>query len=247
MQPQRLDLCYEIVWKGRWHVGSGYQSAVANRLLRRMGGIDGDPFVPGSHIKGVLRHQCERLALALDLEAINPHAVAKDDEQCLVRHFTPLANSELIVDRLFGSRYQGECLFVTNAMLVPSGDEKEMTSIQTRTAMDRVTGTVMEQHLFTTELTEGHINLQGEIRGRHPAGVLTQDSEGFPYEYSLLVAALLSLDTLGGDKSVGLGRCKVKLKKKLLCWNGAPIPQDCALQNFQEEDWLTMLELLREE
>ena len=36
MQPQRLDLCYKIVWTGRSHVGSGYQSAVADRLLRRM-------------------------------------------------------------------------------------------------------------------------------------------------------------------------------------------------------------------
>ena len=93
MKPQRLDLCYEIVWNGRWHIGSGYQSAVADRLLRRMGGVKGDPFVPGSQLKGVLRYQCERLALALDLEAINPHDVTKDDKQNLLAHFTSLANS----------------------------------------------------------------------------------------------------------------------------------------------------------
>ena len=185
-----------------------------------MGGVDGVPFVPGSQIKGALRHQCERLALALDLEAVNPHAVTNDDKQHLVTHFTPLANSNLIVDRLFGSRYQGECLFVTNAMPVAADSEKE-GSIQTRTTIDRVTRTVMEQHLFTTELTEGNTNLQGKIRGRHPANVLTQYDGGFPYEYALLVAALLSLDTLGGDKSTGLGRCKIKLKGGTLCWNGA--------------------------
>ena len=252
MQPQRLDLCYEIIWKGRWHVGSGYQSAVADRLLRRIDGVDKVPFVPGSQIKGALRHQCERLAIALDLEAINPHAVTKDDEQSLVKHFTPLANSDLIADRLFGTRYQGECLFVTNAMPVSSDSEKAV-SIQTRTAIDRVTRTVMENHLFTTELAEGDVKLQGKIRGRHSAGVLTQDSGEFPYEYSLLVAALLSLDTLGGDKSVGLGRCKVKLKDQSLYWNGKLIPQDNAFQNFQnekgeaEEEWGTMIELLREE
>ncbi len=245
MKPQRLDLCYNIIWKGRWHVGSGYQSAAADRLLRRIGGADGDPFVPGSQIKGVLRQQCERLALALDLEAVNPHAGTTEDEQSLVRHFTSLVKSDLIVDRLFGSRYQGECLFVTNA-LPASSDEEKNTFSQTRTAIDRVTGTVMEQHLFTTELVEGGLKLQGEIRGRHPAGVLSQDSEGFPYEYSLLVASLLSLDTLGGDKSVGLGRCKVKLKDQSLYWNGECISQDDAFQNFQEEDWRTMIELLRE-
>ena len=238
MKPQRLDLCYEIVWKGRWHIGSGYQSAVADRLLRRMGGVKGDPFVPGSQLKGVLRYQCERLALALDLEAINPHAVTTDDEQKLLDHFTPLVNSQLIVDRLFGSRYQGECLFVTNAMPVPS-DEEKTTSVQTRTAMDRVTGTVMEQHLFTTELIEAEINLRGRIRGRHPAGVLTQYDDDFPYEYALLVVGILSLETLGGDKSTGLGRCKVKLKEDTLHWNGNPIKQDDALQSFRDlnEEW----------
>jgi len=164
MKPQRLDLCYEIVWKGRWHIGSGYQSTVADRLLRRMGGVNGEPFVPGSQLKGVLRYQCERLTLALGLKAINPHAVTKEDEQNLLVHFTPLANSELIVDRLFGSRYQGECLFVTNAMPV-SSDSENKAVVQTRTAMDRVTGTVMEQHLFTTELVADTTKLHGRIRG----------------------------------------------------------------------------------
>lgn len=238
MLPQRLDLCYEIVWKGRWHIGSGYQSAVADRLLRRMGGVRGDPFVPGSQLKGVLRSQCEQLALALDLEAINPHAATWDDEQNLLDHFTPLANSKLIVDRLFGSRYQGECLFVTNAMPVAS-DVENKAVVQTRTAMDRATGTVMEQHLFTTELVEGEINLRGKIRGRHPAEILTQYDDGFPYEYALLVAGILSLETIGSDKSTGLGRCQVNLEEETLHWNGNPIKQHDALQSFQvlNEEW----------
>lgn len=244
MKPQRLDLCYRIIWKGRWHVGSGYQSAVADRLLRRL--HDGFPFVPGSQIKGVLRHQCERLAWALDLKAVDPHSSEKHNQQ-LVKHFTPLAKSKLVVDRLFGSRYQGECLFVTNAAPASSG-EKNTTSVQTRTAMDRVTRTVMEKHLFTTELTEGDIALQGTIRARHPAGVLTQEAaDGFPYEYSLLIAGLLSLDALGGDKSVGLGRCEIKLKEKSLRWNDGDISKEDALQSFDESDWGVMLEMIREE
>ena len=201
---QRLDLSYDITWQGRWHVGSGYQSAAADRLLRRLEGVKGVPFVPGSQIKGVLRHQCERLALALGLEAVNPHAGIEEDEKNLVTHFGPLKQSPLIVDRLFGSRYQGECLFVTNALPVPSAAET-VTSVQPRTAMDRLTGTVMEQHLFTTEFSEGNANLQGAIRARHPAGILTQDADGFPYEYELLLVSLLSLDTLGRGQKYWLG------------------------------------------
>ena len=127
---------------------------------------------------------------------------------------------------------------MTNAMSV-SSDEEKTTSVQTRTAMDRVTGTVMEQHLFTTELVESGINLRGRIRGRHPAGVLTPYDNGFPYEYALLVAGILSLETLGGDKSTGLGRCKITLEGNQLCWNGDSIKQDDALQSFRvlNEEW----------
>ena len=248
MNPQRLDLEYNIVWQGRWHVGSGYESAATNRLLQRMGGIDGSPFVPGSQIKGVLRHQCERFACALGLEAVNPHDGIKEDNQKLVKHFKPLAASSLVVDRLFGSRYQGECLFVANAGPV-SSEEKAVTSVQPRTALDRVTGTVAEQHLFTTEFVEGGANLQGTIRARHPVGVLTQEEGGFPYEYALLLAALLSLDALGGDKSAGLGRCKILLKEETLRWNNQRISLEEALQSFKDEPdgWGLMWEMLREE
>ena len=247
MKPQRLDLKYDIVWQGRWHVGSGYKSAATNRLLQRMGGVDGSPFVPGSQIKGVLRHQCERFAFALGLEAVNPHDGIKEDNKKLVKHFKPLVESSLVVDRLFGSRYQGECLFVTNAEPV-SSEEKTVTSVQPRTALDRVTGTVMERHLFTTEFAEGGANLQGAIRARHPAGVLTQYDGGFPYEYALLLAALLSLDALGGDKSVGLGRCEIRLKEETLCWNSQHISSDEAFQSFKDEpeEWGSLLEMLRE-
>ena len=110
-------------------------------------------------------------------------------------------------------------LFVTNAVPKPS-EADSVPPVQARTAIDRVTGTVMEQHLFTTELAQGDINMQGKIRARHPAGVLTQEEDGFPYEYALLVAALLSLDALGGDKSVGLGRCEVTVESIALEWSG---------------------------
>ena len=244
MKPQRLDLGYHLVWQGRWHVGSGYQSAVADRLLRRQGSSRSAPFVPGSQLKGVLRHQCERLATALGLKAVDPHAGGEEHNKSLVKHFTPLANSNLVVDRLFGSRYQGECLFVTNAVAVAS-EEERATSVRARTAMDRVTGTVMEQHLFTTELAESGLSLRGAIRARHPACVLTQYEDGFPYEYALLVAALLSLDALGGDKSVGLGRCEMCVKS--LCWNDQTVSLDEALHSFQEKEWNVMLGILREE
>lgn len=245
MTTQRLDIGYRIAWKGRWHVGSGYGSAAVDRLQQRCGGGAGTPFVPGSQVKGVLRHHCERLALALGLEAVDPHAGAEAGDRRLLAHFRPLARSELLIDRLFGSRYQGECVFVTNA--IPGGGERERRepTVAARTAIDRVTGTVMERHLFTTELVEANVDLQGAIRARHPGGVLTQEDEGFPYEYALLVAGLLSLETLGGDKSAGLGKCEVRIES--LRWNGGSKPPEAALKSFEECEWADMIDVLRAE
>lgn len=245
MTTQRLDIGYRIAWKGRWHVGSGYGSAAVDRLQQRCGGGAGTPFVPGSQVKGVLRHHCERLAMALGLEAVDPHAGVGAGDRRLVEHFRPLARSELLIDRLFGSRYQGECVFVTNAIPDGGGErERREPTVAARTAIDRVTGTVMERHLFTTELVEANVDLQGAIRARHPGGVLTQEDDGFPYEYALLAAGLLSLETLGGDKSAGLGQCEVGIES--LCWNGENMPTEAALQSFEEPDWAVMIGMLRE-
>lgn len=247
MVPQRLDLQYRIKWTGRWHVGSGYQGVAADRLVRRMGGRNETLFVPGSQIKGVLRHQCERLALTLGLDALDPHASSQEHSQQLVKHFVPLSQSDLVVDRLFGSRYQGECLFVQNAL--PKSEGKTHVSVRARTAMDRVTGTVMEQRLFTGEQAEGEIHLYGSLRARHAAGILTPEDgvEGFPLEYSLLVAALMSLEALGGDKSIGLGQCEIHLDLGTLRWNGQGITRDDALNSFKEEDWSELLDMVRGE
>ena len=249
MVPQRLDLQYRIKWTGRWHVGSGYQGVAADRLVRRMGGRNGMPFVPGSQIKGVLRHQCERLALTLGLDALDPHASSQEHSQQLVKHFVPLSQSDLVVDRLFGSRYQGECLFVQNAL--PKSEGKAHVSVRARTAMDRVTGTVMEQRLFTGEQAEGDIHLYGSLRARHAAGILTpdpeEDTKGFPLEYSLLVAALLSLDALGGDKSIGLGQCEICLDPGTLRWNGQDFTTCDALKSLEDEEWGVLLDMMRAE
>ena len=238
------------MWKGRWHVGSGHQSAAADRMQRRWpghGSKGGEPFVPGSQMKGVLRHHCERLALALELEAVDPHADAESGDRKLVQHFRPLAKSSLLIDRLFGTRYQGECLFVSNAQPIAPATP-DTTIVAARTAIDRVTGTVMDRHLFTTELVGPEVSLGGDIRARHPGGVLTQEGDGFPCEYALLVAGLLSLDTLGGDKSIGLGKCEVSLEPELLRWNDEVISLDDCLHSFCDEpEWDVWVDLLREE
>ncbi len=139
--PQRLDLAFKIKWEAGWHVGSGLSSAAIDRLQRRR--VCGEraalaAFVPGSQIKGVLRHHCERLAATLGAVPVSPHVVG-DPRPEILDNFCPLDQSKLLIDRLFGNRFQGECLFVNDA--TPCDDKPQYSSTQSRTSIDRVTGT----------------------------------------------------------------------------------------------------------
>jgi CRISPR/Cas system CSM-associated protein Csm3 (group 7 of RAMP superfamily) len=249
--PQRLDIAYTLTWMGGWHVGSGYGTAIADRLVRRRaltGDGKGQPFVPGSQIKGVLRHLCERLAALFDLPVVSPHFAGPHPPDELLENFQPLQRSALLIDRLFGSRYQGDCLFVHDAM-PPERSPEPSSRWHSRTAIDRVSGTAKDRTLFVTEVADGSgPKLHGRIRARHPVGVLTQLEDGFPYEYALLLAGLLSLDMLGGDKSTGLGRCRLCIDGGRVRWNErADYPVEEALAGFQDADWRGMLELVRGE
>jgi CRISPR/Cas system CSM-associated protein Csm3 (group 7 of RAMP superfamily) len=246
-QPQRLNVSYQFVWDGDWHVGSGFGSATVDRTVRRRAapkGKRGEPYVPGSQIKGVLRHHCERLVATFDGHIVSPHALGGFPVD-LVTNFRPLARSGLLIDRLFGTRYEGSCFFVEDAVAAPDADWPARP--HSRTSIDRVSGTARDQTLFVTEVVAGRGRaLRGHIQARHPKGALTRDGDGFPFEYALLLAGLLTLDSLGGDKSTGLGRCRVAIDETGLKWNGAPLLLVEALTSFDEADWLLLVEMVRE-
>jgi CRISPR/Cas system CSM-associated protein Csm3 (group 7 of RAMP superfamily) len=246
--PQRLDVSFQVCWRGRWHVGSGHSTAAVDRQVRRRRrrkNAPGTPFVPGAQLKGVLRHHCERLAAALGCPVVSPHSTNPEGSPELLGAFRPLARSPLLIDRLFGSRYQGECLFVDDA-LPPESKPESPVALHSRTALDRVSGTAKAQTLFVAEVAEGHgLVLESRLRARHRPGVLTSDG-GFPHEYALLLAALLDLEWLGGDKSAGLGACQIKLSGEVR-WNGAAVALDEALACLHEEEWFEMLRLVRGE
>jgi CRISPR/Cas system CSM-associated protein Csm3 (group 7 of RAMP superfamily) len=252
LQPQQLDVEFIIEWHTPWHVGSGLGSATVDRQLRRRScgrRTERSPFVPGSHIKGVLRHRCEELAAAFgDSNIVSPHLTEERPSRALLDQFRPLAECTSLVERLFGNRFQGECLFVEDA--IPMAPAAVRATVQSRTAIDRATGTARHATLFSTEVAapDGY-KLQARLAGRHPPGVLTQaqDDDGFPYEYALLLASLLSIDRLGADKSAGLGRCTVSIPSDTVHWNQAAYPLLQALKSLNDLEWLGMLDLLRQE
>jgi len=251
--PQRLDVALTITWEAGWHVGSGQGTARVDRLLRRRAcGPRGEraPFLPGSQIKGVVRHQCERLAALLGGNVVSPHVVSREVDSGMLDEFRPLARSKLLIDRLFGSRFQGDCLFVEDAVPKEEG-WRPAPRLHSRTSIDRVSGTARDRTLFVTEVAPaGGPELHSCVRARHPVGALTQDGDGFPFEYSLLLAGLLSLDMLGGDKSAGLGKCRITITGDTVRWNDKKnFPVEEALRSFADlrEDWYAFLKDFRGE
>jgi CRISPR/Cas system CSM-associated protein Csm3 (group 7 of RAMP superfamily) len=248
---QRLDIAFTITWEAGWHVGSGQGTVAVDRLVRRRAcGPRGKrvPFVPGSQIKGVLRHNCERIAALLGAEVVSPHVVDGPADD-LLQNFRPLSQSNLLIDRLFGSRYQGDCLFVEDA--IPATPVEQPLQIHSRTSIDRVSGTARENTLFVSEVAPARgPNLTSRVQARHPVGALTQfDDDTFPYEYSLLLAGLLTLEMLGGDKSAGLGKCRVTIQGDnggSVRWNDRNYPLAEALNSFtdfneHDYEWLEWL------
>lgn len=242
-----LLLNFWIHWESGWHVGSGYGDVQTDRLIRRRGGRGGTPYVPGSQLKGVLRNQAERIATSLGRAVLPPHAI--DAHQVdLVRNFWPLKQSPMIVDRLFGSRFQGECLFVDDVVPGPSASRPAGSTLHyTRTSIDRLTGTVKEGRLFTIEAAgETTDEFTGTIRAFHPHGSLLPNEE-FPLEYSLLVCALGSIEILGGNKSVGMGRCLVRIEEPITWRRDGAIQRPRSLSEtlavFELDEWDTYVDL----
>lgn len=244
-QAQRLDVPFSLLMEQRWHVGSGFGTASVDQLVmkRRTGQNHAlNAFVPGAQLKGVFRHECECLAATLGFPVVSPHSLNEGSSANLIPGFQPLQASPYLIDRLFGTRYQGECMFVDDAMPVTRNTP---TRPFTRTAMDRATGTARQQTLHAMEVTEScGLKLKARLRARHSPGVLTQDGGSLPFEYALLIAGMLQVQALGGMRSSGLGRCTIQIDQ--LFWNGGELTVEAALKSFEEHDWKLLLDMIRE-
>lgn len=228
-----IEISIRIQFQGRWHVGSGGGKGLVERAVLLNG--KKEPYIPGSTLKGVTRQCCEDLAETLGLEVADPHDLTN------IATFESLQKNHYIVERLFGSRYEGECLFFRDASLPLGG--KFFPSLHllpiTRTKIDRLTGCAAEDHLFSTEYGEPLI-LEGSILGYHP--LLTfPESKRFPLEYLLLIAGIGNLSRLGADKSIGKGMLEVEILE--IKWNGNKVLQAAALSDFRE---LEIYEIYRE-
>lgn len=205
-QTDRIKLTYTLTFEAGFHCGSGLSRLLVDRAVRR--DAKGYLIVPGSTVKGTLRDRCEQLARLFGLVARSPH----DEAEALREYVAP----DLLA-RLFGSRLRGGGLYFDD-LTMASEDRKFFdatlslqTSERTQVSLSRCTGAARPQALFSSEFGFTGLRFDGEISGHVSDLPLEGDADSPTYSLLLLVAGLISLDRVGGNKSTGLGRCRTEI------------------------------------
>jgi CRISPR/Cas system CSM-associated protein Csm3 (group 7 of RAMP superfamily) len=202
-----IELVLKINFQSKWHCGSGEASLLADRLIRR--DARAWPFIPGSTLKGVVRESCEKLSRTFGFpDPIDPHQTSLIHPGA----FAPLDKVSSPVDAIFGNRYEEGALFFRDARLsIPSPFD---TFFQSRIRMHRRLGTAVEKHLFDSEYALSPLfttfQLTSRIDGYHRHLLCSQPGDP-PLAFCLLVAGVLNVDRLGGDKSTGSGCVEITL------------------------------------
>ena len=184
----RLDL--ELTFDGPLSVGSGaLGGSLADKPLIR--DARGQPVIPGSTLKGRLRHEVECLAPVLLPDARPPcsspvaeHMCQGDQEPCPVC-------------RLFGSPWHpGRLIFGDLELVAPKFDGPPPGQLRYGVGIARRRRVAEDQLLYSTEVIAPGVPLtfKGAISGNVDEADL-----------DLLRAGLESLFALGGAKTAGLG------------------------------------------
>ncbi|HKG22538.1 MAG TPA: RAMP superfamily CRISPR-associated protein [Blastocatellia bacterium] len=156
--------------------------------------------IPGSHLKGRLRHECEKLVRALGEEVCeSPRA----ESMCPQLAGLPEENKSRIkkvggicpVCKLFGNPAIPSAILVSDLVW----EERWTTeTIRNRVAINRRRGTAEDRRLFFIETTPTGVEL--EFKGRL---FVLRALE--PQERKLVAAGLAQINALGGGKSGGSG------------------------------------------
>ena len=142
--------------------------------------------IPGSHLKGRLRHECEKLARGLGLtvsESPNPGLMMK--------------KPECVISKIFGNPVLASQLIVDDLVCENSDQELPPEVIRPGVTINRQRGTAEDDKLYYLETSPPNQGLRftGSIHLIRPPD----------YALPLLVAGLHHIQALGGSKSAGLG------------------------------------------
>ncbi len=223
-----VQIDYELRFDAPFHLGTGVTAGQIDRTVIRDAG--GHIYVPASTFKGVLREHCEQLCrfYVPNAQPASPH-----DAYAALAQF---GKAPPLIARIFGSPlYPGglrfdDAVFDEHEKLMYEASEDMQTSIATQVRIDRVTRTAANEALYTSEFgTRDHLFL-GTIKGVlncTPVEMLRATQSNVPtptYSLLVLLAGLLMIERLGGNKSTGKGQCRCSITRLLLdkkpCDNG---------------------------
>lgn len=222
--PVRFAFTVEL--QSALHIGSGFgagqrlDDTIVQGPHPRVEGSSGLPYIPGSSLKGRLRHHARELAATLGWDTPKGQAEVEGrlfgyaDRPGQLR-FADAHLADLRLARALGlPNTSGEAL---PAWLIRG--ERSFVGLSPR----RV---AVAQRLFRIELAERGLVFNGEISGHLPEAEARRD-------LALLVAAARALTHLGGHKGRGLGACALH------------IPDDGLHLGAQTISWRELLEVLR--
>ena len=182
-----------------FHVGGGVtgESATLKPLLKDS---LGRPYVPGSALKGVARHQAERIVRALQGSEAAVCRSPRAETMCPQR---PIFGAFCPVCRAFGSPALPSPFYWCDLCVAQDAIDAQAvqrTSLRSGVGISRYRGAAAEQLLYTTETASmaPYLALHGTIDGT----LREQDGRG---PLALLLSALNVVHTIGGARSRGLG------------------------------------------
>jgi len=227
-----IHLTYTMTFDSSFHIGTGLRRGLIDRGVARDGA--GYLYIPGSTIKGILREKCEHLALnpvfhSERLQNVqSPHA----------RNLRSFARQQTIVEHIFGSQFREGTLYFDNALLQEKtttalgkdffqdsdNDPHESSQkaikkdrfqqfqveVRSRNCISRRTGTAVEQALFRSEYGIRDIGFTGQISGFIEG--IQIPGENVTYALVLFVTSLGLFESIGANKSVGMGKFSLHIQ-----------------------------------
>ena len=192
-------------------IGAGGSSgSLADKPIVR--NAAGTLIIPGSHLKGRLRHECEKLARGLGLhvsESPNPGAMMQTFNSVMSESSNPAQIRYCVISKIFGNPQIPSRLWVDD--LICKAKQKDLPTevIRPGVTINRRRGTAEDEKLYYLETSPANQKL--EFIGQLHLELVPE----IDYALPLLVAGLQHIKALGGSKSAGLGWLTWKLPETL--------------------------------